>query len=476
MQGLFMEQLGVMNLSAALKAKGHSCRLALGSDKEILKAARDWRPDMVGVTVLTGFQQRWIRLARLLKSSLDPVPLVVFGGPHATFFPEVVLSDGVDIACRGEGERAIVELADAVDKGIPHEDTTGILSTIPNLCFRNPVGATYMSPLRVNAMRPLEVLDELPFPDRELSFTYPFIRRDPNVHFMVGRGCPYSCSFCFNRQMREMCKDLGPAVRFRSISNVIEEIKEVRRRWGIRVAYFQDDTFVLSPTWLFSFLERYSLEIRLPLYCTVRADLVTKEMAEALKEAGCYRVSFGVESGVERIRNEVLDKRVRDEEIRRAAKILTRAGITFQTTNMMGLPGERLEDAFRTLELNIAIGADIAWTSLYQPYPGTSLGQHALDRGIVDKLPDDERIADAHTSSIMNQPDIKEIERLQKLSYLAVKLPRLMPLVRKLVHKDKPRLYYWIHRITYLLFYFRKITKMSFKRTLEEAWTAWKYY
>lgn len=325
-------------------------------------------------------------------------------------------------------------------------------------------------------MRPLENLDNLPFADRELSFAYPFVRRDPNAHFIAGRGCPYNCTFCFNRRMRDLCNDLGPAVRFRSVECVIEEIKAVRQRWGINVVYFQDDTFVLKESWLFLFLSRYAREIRLPLYCTVRADLMTRKIAAALKEAGCYRVSFGVESGVERIRTQALDKRITNDQIREAAMILRQAGISFQTTNMMGLPGEKLDDAFRTLELNTAIGADIAWTSLYQPYPGTDLGQYALDHGMIDKIPDDERIAGAHTSSLLNQPEIREIERLQKFAYLAVKLPQTLPLIKKLVRFDLPRLGFWIHRTTYFLFYFRKITRMGWRRMIEEAAMAWRYY
>jgi len=473
-QNLFMEQLGAMYLSAALKEAGHETRLAIGSDQQITQIAREYKPQLVAATVLTGFQERWIKLAQAIKGSLTPSPVVIFGGPHPTFFPQVVLRDGVDFACRGEGERVIVELAKAIDQGPVTEQ---VAVGIQNLCFREGGGhGSSEARLHINPMRPLESLDTLPMADRELSFAYPFVRRDPNVHFIAGRGCPYSCSFCFNKQMHELSVGLGPMVRFRSVDSVIEELKGVHKRWKIPVVYFQDDTFVLNRKWLFEFLPRYASELRLPMYCTVRADLVTKEMAVALKDAGCYRVSFGLESGVERIRNQVLDKRIGDDTIRQAAAILRNAGIRFQTTNMMGLPGERLEDAFRTLELNIEIGSDIAWTSLYQPYPGTALGKYTLEQGLIDGLPDDLRMADAHTASMLKQPDIREVERLQKFVYLGVKFPRTLPFIRRAVHHDHARLYHWIHRITYLLFYFKRITKMSWKRAFEEAVMAWKYY
>ena len=463
-QNLWMEQLGVMSLAAVARARGHKAALALGSDERIVRLARDFQPDIVGFSVLTGFQNRWLRLARAIKMAVKPEPIVIFGGPHPTFFPQVVLEDGVDAICRGEGEGPIGDLLSAFEAG------NRSFEGIPNLAVKNSAG------MKAAPLRPLANLDELPFPDREISYAYPFIRKDPNTHFIAGRGCPYSCSFCFNRRMRELCRDLGPPYRLRSVGNLLEEIGEVKRNWGIKVVYFQDDTFVLDRNWLFDFLDSYGRKFRLPFYCTVRADLVTEEMAKALKNAGCYRVSFGVESGVESIRRELLQKDISDDCIRNAAALLRKAGIPFQTTNMMGLPGETLADAIRTLELNIEIGAEIAWTSLYQPYPGTLLGERAIAEGRIDRLPDDERIADAHTASMLRQPEIREIERLQKLAYLAVKFPKTLPLILNLVRKDHPALYYYLHRFTYLLFYFRRLTKMSISRSVSEAWVAWRHY
>jgi len=459
-----MEQLGVMSVAAMARRAGHDVALAVGNDPEIIEKARRFRPDAVGFSVLTGFQNRWLRLAGKLKKALDTEPLTLFGGPHPTFYPEIVMDDALDVVCRGEGDEAIVELMDAVEAG---ERT---FEGIPNLAYKKG-GDFYAEPLRS-----LVALDDLPFPDREISYEYPFIKNDPNTHFVAGRGCPYSCSFCFNRNYRRLCRGLGPAVRMRSPGNLVEEIEDVRRRWGIKTVYFQDDTFVMNKDWLFSFLELYSEKLGLPFYCTVRADLVTPEIARALKSAGCYRVSFGVESGVERIRRHLLGKEISDDRIRETARILHEVGLKFQTTNMMGLPGETLEDAVRTLRLNIEIGADAAWTSLYQPYPGTDLGEYALREGYVDRLPDDERIADAHTASLLKQADIEKIERLHKFAYVALRFPGSLPLILKLINREHPDVYYYVHRASYLLFYFRKLTKMDWRRLVQEARMAWRYY
>ena len=203
---------------------------------------------------------------------------------------------------------------------------------------------------------------------------------------------------------------------------------------------------------------------------------MTMELGQALKDSGCYRVSFGVESGVANMRNKVLNKQIRDEHIYQTADILKKVGLPFQTSNMMGFPGERLEDAIQTLEMNIRIGSDIAWTSLYQPYPGTELGEKAVNDGLIDQFPDDETVADAHTDSILQQDEIREIVRLHKFAYIALKHPGWIPLIHKLVRYNFPRLYRLIHRLSYFRYFYCKERILSFPRMISEVISALRYY
>ncbi len=462
-QSLFVEQFGIMTLAAVAKAKGHDVTLAIGSDSHILKKANEFSPDVIGFSVLTGYQKRYLQLGKMLKQNLNPKPLIVFGGPHATFFPQVVMEEGVDIVCRGEGEGALLDILDAIDNG---KDIMGIDNTTIK---QN--GEVISSP-----MRPLVNLDEIPFSDRDIYIDYPIIHDSDMVTFMASRGCPFNCSFCFNKDMVNMVKGLGSWVRFRSVDNLIEEIEIIQRSKKIRYIDFHDDTFILKRKWLFEFLDAYASKFPIPFTCNVRADLVNLDMAKALKAAGCSRVSFGLECGNESLRNLLLKKSLTDDQIRKAAAFLHQVDIPFFTYNMMGLPGERLEDAFKTLELNIEIGAQCAWTSVFQPFPGTELAEYCLEHGFLDKPISTDEPVDTHTHSLLHQPDIDKVVRLQKFVYLAIRFPGTLRFIKKLIDYNFSTVYYYVHRITYLIFYFRKAYQATWMGTLKHALIAWRHY
>ncbi len=462
-QSLFVEQFGIMTLAAVAKAKGHDVAVAIGSDKHIMQKASEFKPDVVGFSVLTGYQTRYLKLGGDLQNSLVQRPVILFGGPHASFFPQVVMEDGVDIVCRSEGEGALLDILDAVDNG---KDLTGIENT----------SIDQNGELKNFPMRKLIDLDEQPFPDREIYRDYPIIHDSDMVTFMASRGCPFDCSFCFNKDMVSMVKGLGSWVRFRSVENIIEEIKAVQRTKKIRFIDFHDDTFILKRKWLLEFLEAYGREFSIPFICNIRADLITLETAKALKAAGCFRVSFGLECGNEELRNLLLKKSLTDDQIRKAADVLKQVNISFFTYNMIGLPGERLEDAFKTLELNIEIGTQCAWTSVFQPFPGTQLADYCLEKGFLEKPISTDKPVDTHTTSLLSQPDIDKVVRLQKFAYVAIKFPSTLPLIKKLINYDCPTIYYYIHRISYLLLYFRKAYNTNLTGTLKHAWIALKHY
>lgn len=462
-QSLFVEQFGIMTLSAVAKANGHEVALAVGSDSHILRKARDFKPDVVGFSVLTGYQKRYLQLGKTLKINRNAKPVILFGGPHASFFPQVVLEEGVDIVCRGEGEGALLDILDAVDI---NKDLVGIENT-----SINQNGELIHFP-----MRPLVDLDKMPFPDRDIYKDYSIIHDADMVTFMASRGCPFDCSFCFNKDMVNMVKGLGSWVRFRSVENMIEEIEIVQRTKKISFIDFHDDTFILKRRWLLEFLEAYRKKFSIPFICNIRADLITLDTAKALKSAGCSRVSFGLECGDQDLRNLLLKKSLTDEQIRKAAAVLKQVNLPFFTFNMMGLPGESLEQAFKTLELNIEIGTQCAWASIFQPFPGTQLANYCLEKRFLKKPISTDEPVDTHTTSLLSQPDIEKVVRLQKFAYVAIRFPSTLPLIKKLINFNHPTIYYYVHRISYLLFYFRKAYQTTLAGTIKHAWIAWRHY
>lgn len=436
LQNLYSENLGLMYLSAYLQHHGHEARIFI--DVKGTNAFADvegYGPQVLGLSCTTGLHHWALEFARTYKAK-HPQTVALLGGPHPTVSPSIVRDPVVDYVCIGEGEGAILDLARAIEAG---SDPSGI----PNLWGK--VGGEVFS----NPIRPLiHDLDALPFPDRTYYDRYPITARETSKNFISGRGCAFKCNFCANHTLQELYRGKGKFVRFRSHENVIEEIRQVQKRYPLRFVGFCDDILIINKKWLLPFLEHYRKEIGLPFISTVRAELVDEEIVRALKEAGCISCVFGIESGVERIRNEVLAKNVKDEEIYEAARLFRKFKIRFGTYNMVGLPGETVEDAFETVRINARIRADFPWCSVLQPYPGTQIRQR-IEEDLGHELPVDEIGNSYFTTSVLGDSQIRQLENLQKFFFLAVKFPFLQPLIRRLIKLPPNRIYQAIFQAGY---------------------------
>ncbi len=409
-----------MYLSAILKSKGHDSRIFIDvRGNNAFKEVIDYRPDVVGVTCTTGLHHWGVGFLRSVKAANSRI-VTVLGGPHATFCPEAAQEAGVDYAVRGEGEAAVLGIAEAMQNG-------GGIEKLDNVVFFRE------GQLTINPMgRLIEELDSIPYPDRSHYDRYPLTRKEGSKNFIAGRGCPYKCTFCANFEYHNIYRGHGKWVRYRSHENILAEIEEVKQRYGIKFVGFSDDTLIFNRNWLLPFLEKYRERIGLPFLSTVRANLIDEELVKALKQGGCISCVFGLESGVERIRNGVLQKGISEEQIRNAAALFRKYKIQFGTYNMLGLPTETIEDAWQTVKLNAEIRPDFPWCSILQPYPGTKIHQD-MEKSLGKKIASDAIQASYFTASVIDNPDIKQMENLQKLFHLAVRVPALQPAIRKLV-------------------------------------------
>lgn len=403
------QPMGILSLSAVLRARGHQTGLALAQRRGFLARVRDFQPDVLAYSVTTGFHNYYLDLNLKLKARLAEDGrrvLSLFGGPHATFFPEMAASEGVDAVCRGEGEGAVVDFADALECGTDY-------SRIPNLWVKNG------SEIIKNDVRPLiGDLDRLPFPDRELLFSIDRFTRDSPVKvFFPNRGCPYLCTYCFNHKYNSLYSGKGQVIRYRSVDNVLAEIKDVRSKWPLKYLFFLSDNFILDKDWVGEFAERYGTEIGLPFTCNVRANLVDAKVASDLKRAGCNSVLFGVESGDAHLRNDVLKRQMSDEVILRAGRLLTEAGIRLYTQNILALPGESFDQALATLELNQSLRPAYAWASIFTPYPSSELTEYAIRHGHFAGSSDAVNPS-YHSHSVMRFPNAGERRRFTNLHRL----------------------------------------------------------
>ncbi|NPV06557.1 MAG: B12-binding domain-containing radical SAM protein [Anaerolineae bacterium] len=433
------EPHGILLIAALLKQHGHRVSLVVATEEDPIEAAVRLRPDVVGYTVYTGTQRYYLDLNRQIKSRI-PV-FSIFGGPHPTFFPEMIEEEGVDGLCVGEGEYATLELMDALEASAPFHGLRNWLFKTDSGVIRNP-------------LRPLltsEELDQLPFADRELLYAaHPPSRENRIRPFITGRGCPYNCSFCFNRAYSELYEGQGHSapLRRRSVNSVVREVKQVASRHELAFITFMDDTFIVQRRWLEEFSRVYPAQVGLPFWCQVRANLVDESVTAALKRAGCVSVSFGIEAGNDRLRNQILNRNMSREQIIRAAETLRAHGIAFSTNNMLGLPTGGLAEDLETLALNVQCRPAYANVFLYQPYPKTELGEMALQEGYMHGTFDDLSGSVTLSTPIRFQDENEghQVENLQKLFALTVEFPALLPLVRRLIRLPPNPLFWLVYK------------------------------
>ena len=420
-QRMWQEQLGVISLGGFLKEHGHRAEVIIeASGRKLASAVVAARPTLVAFSATTG-DHTWVaESAGILKQALPDVPIVA-GGPHPTYFPEFVNSTAIDYICRGEGEESLLELVEAIEGGA---DSTAI----PNI-WASIGGKVYQ-----NDVRPLlDPLDKLPFADRSLYRKYPFFKRDGVFHVMFSRGCPFSCSYCFNAAYRELYDKKGRYVRLRSVEHSIAELQETKRDYDVRLFYFVDDIFGLRRAWTDEFLDRYAREIGTPFICNSHVKYITEATVRGLARAKCFSVQFAIESANDQIRAQVLKRRETKEEIIAAGERLHRHGIRFLTYNMLGCPGETTEQALETIDLNTRMKTDFPRFSLLQPYPQTPIYRSAVSAGFIEETDIDHFSASYFFGSVVKQANIKELINLQRLFLPAVRLPRLRRLVRWLI-------------------------------------------
>ncbi len=437
-QDIPFEYFGPMYLSAILKKEGHDCEMIVEQEsKNFLRELKNAKPDIIAFSVMSGNTEWALNLARKTKKFFPKIP-IIFGGPHPTFFPEIIKEPYIDIICRGEAEEALLELVNKIEKGKNITKTKNFWIKKDGRIDKNEI--RYLQ----------EDLDKLPFPDRELYYSkYPFLKKLPTKRFVASRGCPYNCTFCFNHQFNLMYKGKGIPLRQRSPKEIIKEIKHVKQKYGIKTVRFVDDTFTLNHKWLNELLDAYKKEIRLPFTCLIRANEVTEELIRKFKEANCTMVNFGIESGNAKLRNLVLRKNLTDEQIIKAARWLRKYKIKFGTYNMVGLPDESLEDVFDTIKINAKIKATNPVCTIFQPYPRTELARYAIEKGYMEENFDYHNVGTMFGTTQLKLPHSREIVNAQKLFYLGAKMPFTISIIKSLVKLPRNKVFDIMYLMSY---------------------------
>lgn len=423
-QNVSYPYIGVMYLASMLSARGHKVEVFIKenlTDNELAEIAiNSFSPDIAAFSVMSASYKWALGTAKILKEKSRGGICTVMGGPHPTFFPDIINESAIDAICVGEGENAFAQYVDSLGQVSASREILNFWVKIDGKIFKNDV-------------RNLQTdIDGLPFPSRDVYFEkYPHLLTS-RLAYITSRGCPYACSYCFNQSLVKIYSGKGRYVRQRSPENVIREIELDVNRYRTKNVYFQDDIFTLNRAFLKDFLPLYKSRIGLPFICLSRIELLDDEKLSLLKDAGCVRIFWGLESGNETIRREMLNRDIPDKMIIEKALLLKKYNIPFRTYNMIGAPGETLHNAYETVALNIKIGTDYPWCSMLTPYPKTGVAEIFKRVHKVSPAADDFS-STFFKSSLLNTREYRMMANLQKLFVYSVKFPVLFPAIKLII-------------------------------------------
>jgi radical SAM superfamily enzyme YgiQ (UPF0313 family) len=367
--------LNLLYLAAHLKREGFDVRVLDANalrmdDARIGRFAVSCSPQLVGIPLYTEIMSSVYRLTDRLRPLL-PNARFVMGGPHPSALPEQVLNDflGVDFVLRGESEKSIVELCNALSGAGSPAAVKGLSYRSDGRILHNP-SADILSDLDAVGVPARELVEDVYRMKRYYTL---LVRERPVDTLITSRGCPFSCNFCYN---------LNHRYRYRSTSRVMEEIVSIYRR-GIRDIEICDDTFTIHRDRAVALFEALIRE-RLPVSFRIksRVDVVDREFATKARKAGVYMISYGMESGDDGILKR-MNKRTTVAHNERACRLTKEAGIACHTGWILGYPGETPESIERTVTFIISIKPTTAQIALLRPYPHTRVYQEAKEAGTL---------------------------------------------------------------------------------------------
>ena len=362
----YWQPLGTLYVASSLMQAGHEVTFLNGaflSQADIMSSLAAYQPRFIGIYSTTFGWKKAIETAQTIKASWPDVFIAV-GGPYPIAMREHCLRDAacIDAVVTGEGEATVVEMV-------------GRLMT--NAGLANVQGVVYRDQGNIiaNADRPLITeLDALPIPARELlgdtdSYIPPpaTYKRKPVAVIITSRGCNRKCLYCF-----QIDKERKSGIRYRSVGNVMAEIEHCLRQ-GYREIKFIDDTLAADrdrAMELAQEIKRRKLDFT--WFASACVNQVDEPLLRAFKEAGCWAILFGAESGVQKNLN-AIHKGITLEQTRRAVHAAKSAGLKVFTPFLFGIPGETFEEGLKTIEFACELDPHVANFHALTPFPGTEL-------------------------------------------------------------------------------------------------------
>jgi anaerobic magnesium-protoporphyrin IX monomethyl ester cyclase len=363
--------LGVAYLAASLQKAGHAVHLVdctFLDRKEALQKAMAAKADVVGIYCMVTMLDESFWFAEQLRAHCQ---LLVAGGPLPTCDPEPFLQH-FDVVVSGEGEQTMQDLLRAKEEGSE-------LGSIAGIVYRTDAGWPAKGKLIYTPEREFtKELDRLPFPARELLLNESYIRYGKKKYgysittIMSTRGCPFRCEFCSNVVF-------GGSYRERSPGNVIDEIEEALMFGYDRIS-FADDVFTMKKERVILICEEILRRgLHFQWECLGRVDSLDAPTALKMKQAGCTRIYFGIESANEHIL-QLMNKKITPEQAQRAVEIVHEAGLQVGAFFILFYPGDTDDTVLQTLHFATSLPVDYLGLSMPYPLPGTALYDRVKDQ------------------------------------------------------------------------------------------------
>ncbi len=365
--------ISLASLAGAALADGHQVRIldlsvSRNPADELAQNLTVFRPNFVGVT-FTSFLYREAKDIAAATKKNNRAVVTIAGGVHSSVLPRETLEDSeFDMAVYGEGELTLKEIIN----GVPREEIAG-------LAFKQG------SKIVVNRPRALmDDLDRLPFPAWHLydlgRYRVPRInaRRNPVGAIETSRGCPFQCIFC-NKSV------FGSRFRVKSPPRVVDEMAAMLRA-GFREIHIWEDGFATNPDHAKAVCDeivRRGLKFPWNVYNGIRIGRLDEELFRKLKQAGCYRVSLGIESGSQEILDRV-NKGITLDQVRNTVSLARSAGVETLSFFLVGLPGETEETMRRTIDFARELGCDLNKVGIATPIPGTPMFEEYERKGLIE--------------------------------------------------------------------------------------------
>ncbi|HID05420.1 MAG TPA: B12-binding domain-containing radical SAM protein [Aigarchaeota archaeon] len=373
--------LGIGYIASYLRRFGYKVKIidcTFSTWEHVIAEAQKANAKVIGIYSMLSMVNNAIQMAKTLRGCCE---LLVAGGPMPSAYPQKFL--GVfDVVVQGEGEETMVELMEYVEGRRELGDIRGIYAA-GNIVkeTQHSVNGGFL----FTGQRPLiKNLDTLPFPARELYDNESY-RRYYRSNFgytmtsmVASRGCPFSCGFCWR-------PDYGRVYRVRSPSNIVDEMEEVRYRYGYERIWFADELFIANKKHTMALCkEIIERGLDVEWECLARADLIDDELAKAMRRAGCYKIIFGLESGDDRTLK-LMNKQLKVEQSKRAVETIKRNGIKAGAFFILGYPGENNETMLNTIRFASSLPLDYFSMTIPYPLPGTDLYERVKHKMLTEE-------------------------------------------------------------------------------------------